>query len=106
MKFTAPKPDVVEKAFNKVLNAHKEQVLTDCNYFARRDQGTLINTSTVSVSGMTLTAEWSTPYAKKVYYTGNPSKQVNPNASLMWAHKAKDTFGAEWIAILQKGMNS
>ena len=28
-----------------------------------------------------------TEYAKKMYYTGTPSKDVNPNASLMWADK-------------------
>lgn len=36
-------------------------------------------------------AIWDTDYAKRVYYTGTPSKDVNPLASLMWAQKGVDT---------------
>ena len=54
---------------------------------------------------MTLSISWNTPYARRVYYTGTPSKQANPNASLMWAEKAHDTFGSEWASILKKGMS-
>ena len=104
MKFEAVKSDVVEKAFQKALFALKEQAKDDCNYYARQWQGTLIDSSSASCSGNTLTIAWDTPYARKVYYTGTPSKQVNPNASLMWAEKAQQTFGKDWIAILDKGM--
>jgi len=104
MKFEAVKADVIEKAFQKSLFALKEQAKEDCNYYARHWQGTLIDTSSASCNGNTLTISWDTPYAKRVYYTGNPSKQVNPNASLMWAEKAQQAFGNDWIAILAKGM--
>lgn len=104
MKFEAVKAEKIQQAFNKALFALQEQAKDDCNYFARQWQGTLIDTSSASCSGNTLTIAWDTPYAKRVYYTGNPSKQVNPNASLMWAEKAHQTFGKDWINILDKGM--
>ena len=53
-------------------------------------------------------AVWDTPYAKKVYFTGEPSKDVNPNASLMWAQKGVDTHRKELQIVAQnaftKGM--
>lgn len=104
MKFEAVKAETIQQAFNKALFALQEQAKDDCNYYARQWQGTLIDSSSASVNGDTLTIAWDTPYARKVYYTGNPSKQINPNASLMWAEKARQTFGKDWIAILDKGM--
>ena len=103
--FEAVKSSVIENAFEKALNAAKEQILTDCNYYCRQDQGILIDSSRIDQSGMKLTATWNTPYAKRVYYTGTPSKQVNPNASLQWCEKAHDTYGGEWAKILEKGMS-
>lgn len=102
--FEAVKQATIDKAFEKALFAAKEQILTDCNYYCRQDQGILIDSSRIDQHGMTLTASWNTPYAKRVYYTGTPSKQVNPNASLQWCEKAKDTYGKEWQKILEKGM--
>ena len=42
------------------------------------------------------------PYAKRVYYTGSPSKEVNPNASLMWCEKAAGTNRGDWQKIAQR----
>lgn len=102
--FTPVSESVITGAFEKALFALKEQALSDCNYYCRQDQGTLIDSSRAVQNGMSVDLTWNTPYAKKVYYTGNPSKNVNPNASLMWAAKAKDTFGRDWERILEKGM--
>ena len=104
--FTPVKQEVVDGAFEKALFAAREQMLTDCNYFCRQDQGTLIDSSQAKPNGLTLEISWNTPYAKRVYYTGNPSKNVNPNASLQWAEKAKNTYGKEWQMILAKGMGN
>ncbi len=46
-------------------------------------------------------AVWDTPYAKRVYYTGTPSKDKNPDASLMWAQKGVDTYKKELDAVAQ-----
>lgn len=101
-KFTAIKPVVVERLFEKALFALKEQALTDCNSLAKWDQGTMKDTARVEQDGMELTLIWDTPYAKAAYYTGRPS---HSGTELQWAEKAKDRYGKEWIAILQKGMN-
>ena len=39
---------------------------------------------------------WQTPYALKMYYTGTPVTDKNPNASLQWCEKAEATFGDDW----------
>jgi len=105
MKFTPVKKDVVEEAFNKALFAAREQILGDCNYYVKVDKGTLKNTAYTEVEGLEMRVIYPQPYAKRQYYTGTPSKDANPNASLMWCEKAKNHFNREWIAILQKGMN-
>ena len=103
MIFVAAKPDGIEKAFEKALFAAREQILTDCNYYVRVDQGILRDTAYASTEGMELAITWPQEYAQRVYYTGTPSPAVNPNASLMWAEKAANNFGGDWQEILQKG---
>ena len=102
--FVPVKQEVVDNAIAKALFALQEQALGDCNYFCRQDQGTLIDSSRAKQTGLNLELSWNTPYARRVYYTGRPSKNVNPNASLQWAELAKNTFGGEWQRILEKGM--
>ena len=50
-------------------------------------------------------AVWDTPYAKKQYYTGAPSKDKNPQASLMWAEKGVKTYKKELDLIAQKAFD-
>lgn len=111
-----------------MIPAVAEQALADCNYFARQDQNILRASAATNsnISGeyppkSSATPEeleilnsaegsdipkgnlvWDTPYAKKVYYTGTPSKDNNPNASLMWCEKAQAEFGKDWEKIAQK----
>lgn len=112
VKVTVDKSKVAAKiAAGKaaMIPAVAEQALADCNYFARRDQGTMIESSETASDLQAGKLVWDTPYAKKAYYTGTPSKDVNPNASLMWCEKAKAEFGKDWDEIAQKnfgeGMN-
>lgn len=95
----------VKSGIKEMIPAVSEQALTDCNYFARRDQGTLIQSSQTASNLQEGKLVWNTPYAKKMYYTGTPSKDVNPNASLMWCDKARDTFGGDWQETAQKNFN-
>ena len=46
--------------------------------------------------------EGRTKYARRVYYTGTPSKQPNENASLLWCEVAHDAHGKEWNKIAQE----
>ena len=102
--FIPAKPERVKKAFELALFALREQAMNDANQFVRVDQGILRDSAKAEIEDTTLHLSWDTPYAKRVYYTGTPSKDVNPDASLMWAHKAKDTYGGDWERILQKGL--
>lgn len=53
---------------------------------------------------MTIQVIWDTPYAKRQYYTGKPSHDVNVNASILWAQKAADKYRGDWARMLQKGL--
>ena len=111
-----------------MIPAVAEQALADCNYFARQDQNILRASAATNsnISGeyppkSSATPEeleilnsaegsdipkgnlvWDTPYARKMYYTGTPSKDNNPNASLIWCEKAQAEFGEDWKKIGQK----
>ena len=85
-----------------MLYAVAEQALRDCNYYCLQDQGTLISSSysaSIPAEGKLV---WNTPYAKRRYYTGTPSHDVNPNASLMWCEVAHRNFGDDWLKVAQK----
>ncbi len=92
----------VDGAWKKTLVPLAEQALTDCNYYVRMDTGALRSSSLSASIPAKGTLVWNTPYAKRVYYTGSPSKEVNPNASLMWCEKAQAEHGRDWQRIAQK----
>lgn len=85
-----------------------EAVVEYGNIFVREDQGTLKDSALIKSQPKKGLALWDTDYAKRVYYTGTPSKDVNANASLMWAQKGIDTHKTELQEIAQnayrKGM--
>lgn len=87
-----------------------EAVVEYGNIFVREDQGTLKDSALIKSRPRDGVAVWDTPYAKKVYYTGQPSKDKNPQASLMWAEKGVKTYKKELDQIAQnaftKGMMS
>lgn len=87
---------------SKVIPVLSEQVLKDSNFYARMDTGAMIDSSQTASDFDAGKLVWDTPYARKVYYTGSPSKDRNPNASLMWAHKAKDAKNKDWQKLAQK----
>ena len=45
---------------------------------------------------------WDTPYAKRVYFTGTPSHDENPDAELMWVHVARDRYSKDWLAMFEQ----
>lgn len=104
VKFTPHSAALVKKAFNMGLFAAQEQILTDCNDYCKEDQHILKDSAQHSVNGLTLTVSWNTPYAKRQWYTGTPSKTKNPNASLKWAEVAQKKHNKEWIRQIEKGM--
>lgn len=93
-----------QKFENQVLPALTQQVIKDSNFYCRQDQGTLIASSQTASQPNKGFIVWDTPYAKRMYYTGNPCKDVNPNASLMWYEQAKRRKHAAWLKLVEKGM--
>ena len=81
-----------------------KQVRDDSNLYVREDTGELRRSS---VRGSDLTrgiVGWDTPYAKRVYFTGTPAKDRNPNASLMWRDKARSLHSKEWLELFRRKM--
>lgn len=102
------------------------QALKDANALCKEDTGVLIDTSLIGtilpkVTTRALTENeqeildsapgsdvqngtlvWATPYAKRQYYTGQPSPDKNPNATTMWAHKGYAAHRAEYEQIARK----
>ena len=89
-------------AEGRALLITSEQVLKDCNYYCKQDQGTLIDSSIIHSLTDKCTLVWKGPYAKKQYYLKSASTDVNPNASWMWCHKAKARWGKDWQKVYEK----
>ncbi len=87
-----------------------EAIIEYGNIYVREDQGTLMDSALAASRPEEGLAIWDPggDYAKRVYYTGTPSKDVNQNASLMWAEKGVNTHKKELDQIAQnaftKGM--
>lgn len=86
-------------AEGKALLIASEQVLKDCNYYCKQDQGTLISSSITHSQPEKGKLIWKTPYAKKQYYLQTAHTDVNSNASWMWCHKAKAAHSKEWKKV-------
>ena len=104
MIFKAVPKATVDKLFEKGLFAVREQIKDDCNQFVKVDQHILERSAYTEMDDTTLHIIWNTPYARRQYYTGTPSHDVNPNASIMWAEKAAGMYKKDWAAMIQKAM--
>lgn len=96
---------VVDKMVERGLFAVREQIKDDCNQFVKVDQHVLERSARTQVDGDTLSVIWDTPYARRQYYTGTPSKDVNPQASIMWAEKAAAEYKNDWRKAIEKAMS-
>lgn len=91
----------IEAANKAALVKMGQQILADSNYYCKLDQGTLIASSQNSdlENGV---VSWDTPYVRRQYYLENAHTDKNPNAQMMWFHKAKDIHGDQWNTIYRK----
>lgn len=96
---------LLDGATGSALDVLGEQVLADSNEYVKRDQGPLQESGRFDVNGQRLEISYNTPYANRQYFTGRPSTDQNPRASLMWIHKAQRLHGPDWLAILQKAFS-
>lgn len=93
---------LLEMAIADGLIGVAEQALTDSNFYVREDQGDLKKSGAFKRAGKVVNLTYNTEYAKRVYYTGEPSHDKNMNASLMWIEKAYNSFKADWQKIFEK----
>lgn len=77
----------VEAGKKAMIISATEAVVKYGNIYVRVDKHKLEESALIASVPEKGLAIWDTPYAKKMYYTGTPSKDVNPNASLKWAEK-------------------
>jgi len=106
MIFKAVPKATVDKIFQKGLFAVKEQIKDDCNYYVKVDQHILERSAYTEMDGNTLHVIWNPPDAHRQYYTGQPSKDVNPNASILWAEKAAGEHKKDWAAMITKAIKN
>jgi hypothetical protein len=89
----------INQKTDKIILVVSNEFLKDANYFCREDTG---ETKRSGIRFSLLTEGkiiWKTDYVRKIYYFGSPVKDRNPNASLMWGHKAKDKNMAKYQTI-------
>ena len=77
-----------------------QQILNDSNIFVREDTGELRRSSGRGSDRPRGIIGWDEPYAKRVYFTGRPSTDRNPNASLQWVEVARSRYGADWVELV------
>lgn len=92
----------IDGAMQPAVAALTEQVIADSNEFCRVDTGALADSALRASNPQKGRAVWDTPYARRVYYTGTPSKDKNPSAALMWVEKAKAQYGEDWKRLANK----
>ena len=90
-----------EAVNKKGIAAVCNEALKDANFYARMYSGDLIRSSIRASVPERGELVWDTHYAKRVYYTGYPSKARNPNASLLWAHKGYAENKDKYLRILE-----
>lgn len=95
----------IEAANQEALVELGQQVLADSNYYCKLDQGMLISSSQNSSDLESGNIVWDTPYAQRQYYFENAHTDKNPNAQMMWFHKAKDVHCDQWITAYQKAFD-
>lgn len=94
---------IKNRFYNQVLPVLAEQIISDSNQYVRKQDGTLADSAHQESGGRRIV--WSTAYAKKVYYTGIPRRNVNPNASLRWFEVAKRNYAGDWAQQATEMMN-
>lgn len=95
-----------EKAWEKGLRPLSEQVLKDCNFYAKQDSGDMIGSSQTASNLSKGLIKWNGPYAARQHWEiPTASHDKNPNAVWHWTLKAKEKCLKVWNKIAQKEMD-
>lgn len=92
----------LQRAWDKVLPQLTDTILSETNEFVREDSSAMRKSSYTASNVKDGEIIWNTPYAKRVYYTGDPSKEKNPRATTLWCEAAKREYGKDWEKRAQK----
>ncbi|MCM1024644.1 MAG: minor capsid protein [Prevotella sp.] len=95
----------IEAANQEALVKLGQQILADSNYYCKQDQGALIASSINNSDLENGIIVWDTPYAQRQYYLESAHTDKNPNAQMMWFHKAKDIYGDQWNTVYKNAFN-
>jgi len=93
----------IEIGVDRAQLALDVQVLKDDNYFAPFREGTLMRSGHIPEPGA---VEWDAPHSRYQYYNGpNKSKDMNPNATMLWHEHAKARNLKDWEALANEEYN-
>lgn len=99
----------IQNAFTRGLPELSEEILGDCNRYAKEASGALIASSLIHSVPAEGKLIWQTPYAKRQYWeikTAHTDK--NPNATWKWCEVAKRHHLDRWTrqeqALLERSM--
>ncbi|MEK4825127.1 minor capsid protein [Niallia sp. FSL W8-0951] len=96
----------ISRAKERTQYALDTQILKDDNEFIPADTWNLRDSSIRgSIIGQGI-LQWSTPYARNLYYNPqyNFSLDKNPKAGGLWHERAKAAYGDDWTRLAQKEM--
>ena len=94
--------DKIHKACDKGLEMLSSEILNDCNFYCKRDKGTLIESSLLHSDLKRGLLVWQTPYAARQYYEIKTAyKDQNPNATWRWVGVARANKIVEWTKKAQ-----
>lgn len=97
MRVNIPKQAIMKKvmnAFDNGLPFLTEEILNDCNQYAKEDTGMLIQSSYIHTEFSDGVLVWQTPYAKRQYWDIKTS--LMPGRTWKWAEYAKARHLSQW----------
>lgn len=106
-------PAVTEKvraAAGQMIGIMGEEILADCNEYAKEASGAMKASSMIhsTTDPLNLELKWSTSYARRQYWEiPTASHDKNPKACWQWCHAAKAEYLHKWekqASILLRGM--
>lgn len=95
----------VHTASEKATFAITNEFVKDANFYCKEDTGELERSAIRASEPEKGLAVWDTPYAKRQFYTGKASHDKNPNATTLWAERAKKKNLAKYGRMAQKIIN-
>lgn len=94
----------VDKDVQRGVELATKQFVQDANEYVRLDTGATRDSAYVYSQYKLGKGIWSTDYVREIYFTGVPRRELNPRASLMWAHKAAQENIKKYSDIIKKGI--